>query len=80
MKGVSAILHTASPATLHAKNPQGKRTSLRFLNASLIANIEVIEPAVSGTVNILKSALKNGWVVLLFDFLVAILMSWQVGY
>ncbi|KAH6904343.1 D-lactaldehyde dehydrogenase [Coprinopsis sp. MPI-PUGE-AT-0042] len=42
-KGVDAILHTASPATLATKNPR-----------------DVIEPAVNGTVNVLKSALNAG--------------------
>ncbi|KAH6904342.1 D-lactaldehyde dehydrogenase [Coprinopsis sp. MPI-PUGE-AT-0042] len=43
VKGVNAILHTATPVTLTAKNPQ-----------------DVIEPAVNGTVSILKSALGAG--------------------
>ncbi|KAH6904344.1 D-lactaldehyde dehydrogenase [Coprinopsis sp. MPI-PUGE-AT-0042] len=42
-KGVSAILHTASPATLDAKIPR-----------------DVMEPAINGTVNLLKSALTAG--------------------
>ena len=67
MKGVDAIIHTASPVTFAADDPNGNFISLVWLILSL-ANIplsipELILPAVTGTVSVLESALKYAYVI-----------------
>ncbi len=59
VKGVDAIIHTASPVRLYADDPSG---TLRLPCEELFlqSQTELIEPAVGGVEGILKSALKNG--------------------
>jgi hypothetical protein len=62
VKGVDAIAHTASPCRLTADDPQGMNYHLIcFLLLMCIA--ELIAPALRGTLSILQSALKHGYVV-----------------
>ena len=58
---IDAIEHTASPFHLNAVEPKGANLLLRNRCHNLIISIaELIEPAVKGTIGILKSAIKNG--------------------
>ncbi|KAG6917263.1 hypothetical protein DXG01_003210 [Tephrocybe rancida] len=63
VKGVDAIAHTASPFYLTAASADGKIILNESINGQLIYGLELIGPAVNGTVSILKSAVKNGQAV-----------------
>ena len=64
VKGVDAIEHTASPFQFNPKEPEGAQSwCLIFVHVfnKLEYEVELILPAVKGTLGILKSALKNGY-------------------
>ena len=64
VKGVDAIEHTASPFQFNPKEPEGAQICcLIFVHVfnKLEYEVELILPAVKGTLGILKSALKNGY-------------------
>jgi hypothetical protein len=62
VKDVDAIEHTASPFHYNVDDPQGTSfLSIRFCWA-LTSMTELIDPAVNGTVSILKSTVKYGQV------------------
>jgi hypothetical protein len=65
VKGVDAIIHTASPVHLDAKDPKGKeairdekRPRKRF--ELMLFPIDLIDPAVKGATGILASAMAHG--------------------
>ena len=62
MRGVDAIAHTASPFHLKARHPDGTRwiTVFIFPPDSFYFHLDLIKPAVQGTVAMLTSALKHG--------------------
>ena len=71
VKGVDAIEHTASPFDLNNKEPEGaQKISLWFVLVIVVhifkqsMSLELINPAVQGTLGMLKSALKNGYAYL----------------
>jgi hypothetical protein len=60
--GVDAIEHTASPVTFDVEDPKGTYKRLLTIKETafdLIFFIEIIDPAVKGTLGILKSALRS---------------------
>jgi nucleoside-diphosphate-sugar epimerase len=65
VKGVGAIVHTASPVEFNLKEPDGAQrfyyVSESFMYSTFY-EVDVIKPAVQGTLGMLKSALKNGYV------------------
>jgi hypothetical protein len=66
VKGVDAIVHTASPFHLKADDPEGmtyKPLHLFHSSHHTYKLLELIVPAVKGTVGVLQSALKNGCVI-----------------
>ena len=70
VKGVDAIEHTASPADFKAQDPQGElEVSLiifvRLMGSIYLSTLDLIRPAVQGTVNILRSALDYGFVTVI---------------
>lgn len=62
VKGVDAVVHTASPVHVSAVDPQGNSGSLSLSKFRSIFRTEMIGPAVKGTVEMLQSALKYGCV------------------
>ncbi|CAK5279264.1 unnamed protein product, partial [Mycena citricolor] len=59
VKGVQAIAHTASPFHFQAEDPAGTH-SFEGVCSDSRALAVLIDPAVKGTVGMLKSVLKNG--------------------
>ena len=60
VKGVDAVAHTASPFHFQAEDPQGILSPCSTINASNnLGLVDLIVPAVKGTVGILKSIQKN---------------------
>jgi hypothetical protein len=64
VKGVDAIEHTASPFHFNPKEPEGANKDFTMMQYSFMYfyDVELINPAVQGTLGMLKSALKNGYV------------------
>lgn len=62
IKGVDAIIHTASPVDFKVvEDPQGKQSLCRTIGHIRLTGdrgIDLITPAVQGTLGILKSAVK----------------------
>ena len=67
VKGVDAIAHTASPYHFRPEGAQGpislwnSESSLFRDMYSTFYEVDLIKPAVQGTLGMLKSALKNGY-------------------
>ena len=58
---MDAIVHTASPFSFNPKEPEGAQrfhSDTQFMYSTFY-EIELINPAVQGTLGMLKSALKN---------------------
>jgi hypothetical protein len=65
VKNVDAVIHAAAPINVTPEEPKGE-VSLYFFSSNTDLLPDIIEPSVNGAIEILRSAMKNGYLILYF--------------